>query len=155
MKLQKTLQKKEKMLITSIISMTCNVFYPSNKIFNFSVMFILSSAHALNLDRSRILLFTKWQNFRPVQFERLCRQQNKCDLRIKLCFGKERKHCRKGENAEIQTMPTSQQILLYQCFPPSYKKLPFIYSITCIQRPLRGKKESGRLQQVIFNCRFF
>ena len=29
-----------------------------------------------------------------------------------------------------------------------------MYSITCIQRPLKGSDESGLLQQVIFKCRF-
>ena len=33
---------------------------------------------------------------------------------------------------------------------------PFIlYSITCIQRPLKGSNESGLLQQVIFKCTFY
>ena len=30
-----------------------------------------------------------------------------------------------------------------------------IYSITCIQRPLKGSNEIGLLQEVIFNCRFY
>ena len=29
------------------------------------------------------------------------------------------------------------------------------YSITCIQRPLKGSNESGLLQQVVFECRFY
>ena len=29
------------------------------------------------------------------------------------------------------------------------------YSITCIQRPLKGSKENGLLQQVVFRCRFY
>ena len=29
------------------------------------------------------------------------------------------------------------------------------YSITCIQRALKGSNESGLLQQVVFNCRFY
>ena len=29
-----------------------------------------------------------------------------------------------------------------------------MYSITCIQRPLKGSNESGLLQQVVFKCRF-
>ena len=28
------------------------------------------------------------------------------------------------------------------------------YSITCIQRPLKGSNKSGLLQQVVFECRF-
>ena len=38
------------------------------------------------------------------------------------------------------------------------KKLNFcglIYSITCIQRPLKGSNESGLLQQVVFKHRFY
>ena len=30
-----------------------------------------------------------------------------------------------------------------------------IYSITCIQRPLKGSNESGPLQQVVFKCRLY
>ena len=33
-------------------------------------------------------LFTKWQNFRPVQVDGICRRQNKCDSKIEICFGK-------------------------------------------------------------------
>ena len=29
------------------------------------------------------------------------------------------------------------------------------YSITCIQRPLKGSNKSGLLQQVVFKCRFY
>ena len=29
------------------------------------------------------------------------------------------------------------------------------YSITCIQRPLKGSNESGLLQQAVFKCRFY
>ena len=31
----------------------------------------------------------------------------------------------------------------------------FLYSITCIKRPLKGSNESGLLQQVVFKCRFY
>ena len=30
-----------------------------------------------------------------------------------------------------------------------------MYSITRIQRPLKGSNESGLLQQVVFKCRFY
>ena len=30
-----------------------------------------------------------------------------------------------------------------------------MYSITCIQRPLKGSNESGLLQQVVLKCRFY
>ena len=30
-----------------------------------------------------------------------------------------------------------------------------MYSITCIQRPLKGSNESGLSQQVVFKCRFY
>ena len=30
-----------------------------------------------------------------------------------------------------------------------------MYSITCIQRPLRGSSESGLLWQVVFKCSFY
>ena len=38
-------------------------------------------------------LFTKQQNFGLVQIESICRQQNKCDSKIKVCHGMSRKHC--------------------------------------------------------------
>ena len=48
------------MLVNSIFSFTQNVFYPSQKTnFNFSVTFILTSANALNLDKSKNLSFGK------------------------------------------------------------------------------------------------
>ena len=40
----------------------------------------------------RVELFTKQKNFSPLQFERVCRRQNKCDLKNLFCFGKSRKH---------------------------------------------------------------
>ena len=42
-----------------------------------------------------VKLFNERKNVRPVQFERLCRRKNKCDLRNKFCSGKSRKHCGK------------------------------------------------------------
>ena len=35
-----------------------------------------------------------------------------------------------------------------------YPKI-FIYSKTCIQRPLKGSNGSGLLQQVVFKCSFY
>ena len=58
--LLKILREKEKMLlVTSIFSVSHNVFHPikdQNHLFKY---FILSSANAFNLDRSKILLFGK------------------------------------------------------------------------------------------------
>ena len=31
----------------------------------------------------------------------------------------------------------------------------YLYSITCIPRPLKGSNESGLLQQVVFEYRFY
>ena len=56
----KTMWENEKMLVTSIFSFSKNVFYFSPDInFNFWVRIILSSATALNLVKSDILLFGK------------------------------------------------------------------------------------------------
>ena len=60
-----TLWEKERMLVTSIFSFSHNVFYPSQQRFlpyqrernNLFSEFILSSAHAFNLDQSKILPF--------------------------------------------------------------------------------------------------
>ena len=38
-------------------------------------------------------LLTKWQNFRLVQMEGICRQQNKCYTKTDISFGRDRKHC--------------------------------------------------------------
>ena len=52
----------------------------------------------------KILKFVVWEGvnslpnekkFRPVQIERICRWQNKCDSKIELYFVKGRKHCEK------------------------------------------------------------
>ena len=59
--------------------------------------------------------------------------------------------------------------LPYKLFPQSFDIMPktalfdaesknrylCIYSITCIQRPLKGSNEIGLLQQVVFKCRFY
>ena len=39
--------------------------------------------------------FTKRWNLRLLEIESICRQQNKCHCKIKICFGKGRKHCGK------------------------------------------------------------
>ena len=36
-----------------------------------------------------------------------------------------------------------------------YMRIPSIYSISCIQRPLKESNESGLLQQVVFKCRLY
>ena len=52
------------MLVTSIFSFSHNVFYPSQKRFQFFVTFILSSTNAFNLDKSKVLSFGKGLNSR-------------------------------------------------------------------------------------------
>ena len=37
--------------------------------------------------------FTKQQNFGSVQIESICRQQNKSNLKIEICFWEEKKTC--------------------------------------------------------------
>ena len=39
--------------------------------------------------------------------------------------------------------------------PSGKHKSYMVYSITCIQRPLKGSNESGLLHQVVFKCRFY
>ena len=58
----------------------------------------------------------------------------------------------KGENAGNQHF-----LLSPQCFLSFSKQVLIFqsYSITCIQRPLKGGNESGLLQQVVFKCRFY
>ena len=54
--LLKTLWEKNKMLVTSILFFSHNVFYPMKDKFKFLVTFNLSSANAFILDQSEILL---------------------------------------------------------------------------------------------------
>ena len=51
------------MLDTSIFSFSHNVFYPVRNKFLIGVTFMLSSANAFKLDKSKILLFGKELNF--------------------------------------------------------------------------------------------
>ena len=62
---------------------------------------------------SSIQLFSGQRNFRPVQIQRTCRRQNKCNEKIEICFGNGRKHSGKGEKCCIFLFP--------KCFqkPPS------------------------------------
>ena len=46
-----------------------------------------------NLVRSK--LYSKQRNFQLTETGKICRQQNKCDLKIKCCCWKGRKHCGK------------------------------------------------------------
>ena len=48
-------RKKKKMLVTSIISFSHNVFYYFQNKFHFSIIFILSSANSFNLDWSQLV----------------------------------------------------------------------------------------------------
>ena len=40
-------------------------------------------------------LFIKLQILRLGEFQSICRRQNKCDSKLEICFGKEKKHCGK------------------------------------------------------------
>ena len=55
----------------------------------------------------------------------------------------------------------ANDVMKYPCnVPKSYlkhvkdEKKDCMYSITCIQRPPKGSKKSGLLQEVVFKCRF-
>ena len=64
-------------------------------------------------------LFTKPQNFWPVQIANICRQQNKCDLTTEVCYGMSRNIVGKGENAGYQHF-----LLFTQYFHKSYISMP-------------------------------
>ena len=55
-----------------------------------------------------------------------------------------------GKIAESDFVYTLASTNINQSAPNLVK----MYSITCIQRPLKGSDESGLLQQVVFKCRF-
>ena len=66
-----------------------------------------------------VKLFTKRQNFRFVQIESFCRRQNKCDLKIEICFWNDKNILEKGENAGYQH---------FLLFPKCFQKLPSLES---------------------------
>ena len=55
---------------------------------------------------------TKRQNLRLVQIESICRQQNKCDRKKEICFGKGRKYCGKRR----------------KCWSPPFSPFPTMFS---------------------------
>ena len=65
MSLLKTLWENDKMLVTSIFSFSCNVFYPINDKSNVEIYVkFLSSANAFNSDKAKILSSGKPLNTR-------------------------------------------------------------------------------------------
>ena len=62
------------------------------------------------------LIFTKRQNIRLVQIQSICRQQNKCDVNIEICFGKGRKHCGKMRKCLLPAL---------SLFPSMFSKVYF------------------------------
>ena len=58
------------------------------------------------------LNLTKQQNFGLVQNKSICRQQNKCDSKTEICFGKGRKHCEKRR----------------KCWLPAFFQFPIMFS---------------------------
>ena len=87
--LLKTLWEKEKLLIFLASCVDKHGFQGGfcllENFLLFSSNLKLSSANSFNLEESKICrlekgqLFTKQQNFRPVQIESICRRQNECD----------------------------------------------------------------------------
>ena len=96
--LLKILWEKEKMLVTSILSLS-HVFYLSQNKFQFLVFFILSSANAFNVDQTKILLFNKG----------LTLSQTSPGFYVS-AIQVFRKHCGKGEIA------CNEQFLLFPYF---------------------------------------
>ena len=70
----------------------------------------------------------------------ICSWANKRSLNYEMYVWKRGLMVRKGES-----LVTSNET--YSPFP--------IYSITCIQRPLKGSNESGLLQQMVHKCKFY
>ena len=60
---------------------------------------------------TRSWLFTKWQKFRLVKIESICRQQNKCHLKIEICFRRSRKHCGKRRKWWLPFFTTQSRLL--------------------------------------------
>ena len=55
--------------------------------------------------------FTKQQEFRPVHFESICRQQYKSNLKTEILFWMGRKHCGKRRN----------------CWLPAFSRFPMMF----------------------------
>ena len=72
---------------------------------------IFSKAFFLMVVKSRDcwakLTLYNTKNISPIQFDRLCRQQNKFDFKFELCFGMSRKHCGKRRKCRL---------LAFSCF---------------------------------------
>ena len=77
----------------------------------------MMSANCFSLEQSKICclgkgyLFTELQNFRLVQIQSICRQQNECNPNIEIGFEKGRKQLwgEKRENAGNQHFPLFPQ----------------------------------------------
>ena len=65
-------------------------------------------------------LFTRQQNFRLVRNESTCRPLNRCDSKVKVCFGQVENISGKGENAGYQHFPL---------FPKCFRKPPSSWSL--------------------------
>ena len=68
-------------------------------------------------------LFSKQQNFRPVQIKRICRRQNKCDSKIEIYCIKGRKHCRKRG----------------KCWLPAFSSFPTMFSKGFLYRVIKSR----------------
>ena len=103
---QKTLWIKEKLLLRAISP--------------FSTLFLkdLYGKHEKTRDcLGKGQLFIKQQNFRPVQFERLCRQQYRCNFHNEFHYEKNRKHCVKRRKCWLPA---------FSPFPTMFSKSPFL-----------------------------
>ena len=68
-----------------------------------------------------VQLFTKRQNFRPVQIQSIYRQQNKCDQKTEFVSGGVKNIVGKGENAGNQHFLLSPKCFQKAPFPGSLK----------------------------------
>ena len=71
-------------------------------------------------------LFTKRQDSRLIQIERICRQQKKCDSEIRICLGKGRKHGGKRRKCWLQAFSPFSTMFSKAVFLKVVKTLNYV-----------------------------
>ena len=135
--------------------------------FSFLAKFDLSSANAFNSEQSRNLLFgkefkhttqPKWEYLKTELIFLSQRKTSNLETVTKIVIEEKiliTNIFPFSHNVFKDFLPTQFSTLLLKCVVdiifPKYGTTN--YSITCIQRPLKGSNESGLLLQVVFKCR--
>ena len=99
------------------------------------------------------LLFTRGQNFRLVQIESISRRHHKCDSKIEICFGRDRKHCGKGRKMLV-TGISSFSHKIFKSFLPQGRSKSGLCGKKLIEN-IVGKRENAGYQHFSFSHNVF